>query len=299
MNKTKRLTVLHADTPGKIDETDLPLSSPALSLPLTALSEYSGFRILAAVWCREGRSDAECREDLFRTVRAFLGKCEKAGIPPSRVPLSVEDLRLIGNDLSRLDELAALGVVSVIPFWRGENALGGGWDTDVGLSTFGRSAIARCFDLGLIPDISHASRRSADQILSMGEARGLPVIASHVGFDALCPHGRNLTDTDAKRVAALGGLVGVTFHAPHLDQSGRADIPAVVSHLLHGLSVCPDAIALGTDFDGTDELPVGLSSVADLPALAAALSSCGVTDDTIDAIFSSNADRFFDRVGLP
>ena len=293
-----RLTVLHADTPVKTDLYALPLSSTALSVRLTSLSEYSGFRVAAAVWCRTGRTDAECREDLFRTVSAFRRRCDEAGIPPSRVLFSVEDLRLIGNDLAFLDRLAALGVVSVIPFWRGENALGGGWDTDVGLSPFGREAIARCFTLGLIPDVSHASRRSTDEILSMGEARGLAVIASHVGFDPLNPHGRNLTDRDARRIAALGGLVGVTFHAPHLNPSGRAGILDVVSHLLHGLSLCPDAISLGTDFDGTDELPDGLFSTDDLPALAEALYSAGLSPREVSAIFSSNADRFFGRIGL-
>ncbi|MBO4283897.1 MAG: membrane dipeptidase [Clostridia bacterium] len=292
-----RLTILHADTPVKTVGSDLPLSSPALSVRLTSLSRYSGFRVAAAIWSRSGRTDAECREDFFRTARSFRSQCDGAGIPSSYVLLTVEDLRLIGNDLAVLDGLKAFGVVSVIPFWRGENALGGGWDTDVGLSPFGREAIARCFALGLIPDISHASRRSSDEILSMGEAHGLPVIASHVGFDYLFPHGRNLTDRDARRIAALGGLVGVTFHAPHLNRSG-VGIPDVVSHLSHGLSVCPDAISLGTDFDGTDELPDGLSSTDDLPALADALSSAGLTPTAVAAIFSRNADRFFGRIGL-
>ena len=297
-SRPNRLTILHADTPVKADQSDLPLASPSLAVRLPFLSEYSGFRVGAAIWSREGRTDGECRDDLFRTVFAFRRKCDAAGVPPSRVPLSVEDLRLIGRDLSLLDAFAALGVVSVIPFWRGENALGGGWDTDVGLSPFGREAIARCFALGLIPDISHASRRSADEILSMGEARGLPVFASHVGFDSLCPHGRNLTDRDARRIAALGGLVGVTFHAPHLTPAGRAGIRDVVSHLLRGLSVCPDAIALGTDFDGTDNLPDGLSSTSDLPSLSDALYAAGLSPATIAAIFSGNADRFFGRIGL-
>lgn len=294
----KRLTVLHADTPGKMDEYDLPCSSPALDVRLTSLSEYSGFRVVSAIWSREGRTDAECRSDLFKTILSFRRRCAVGGIPSDRVPLSVEDLRPIGDDLTLLDALAAAGVVSVIPFWRGVNALGGGWDTDVGLTPFGREAIERCFTLGLIPDLSHASRRSADEMLSLGEKRGLPVIASHVGFDALTPHGRNLTDRDAGRIAALGGLVGVTFHAPHLNRRGSAGIGDVVSHLLYGFSRFPDATALGCDFDGTDALPKGLSSTSDLPSLARALSRAGLDDKGIDAIFSRNADRFFCRVGL-
>ena len=293
-----RLTVLHADTPTRMEGSDLPCSSAALAVRLTSLSDYSGFRVVSAVWSRAGRTDDECRGDLFKTVLSFRRKCAAEGIPPASVPLSVEDLRPIGRDLTLLDALAAAGVVSVIPFWRGENALGGAWDTDVGLTDFGRAAIDRCFALGLIPDLSHASRRAADEMLSMGESRGLPVIASHVGFDALRPHGRNLTDRDAERLADLGGLIGVTFHAPHLTPDGRAGIGDVAAHLLYGFARFPDAIALGCDFDGTDEVPEGLSSTSDLPALARALSDAGIPDGGIDAIFSRNADRFFDRVGL-
>ena len=291
----KRLTVLHADTPVKMDEFDLPYSAPELAVGSTLLSDYADFRIVSAIWSREGRSDSRCREDFFRTADSYRRKCAAAGIPPARLPLSVEDLKLIGDDLGFLDVLAKRGVVFVAPFWRGENALGGGWDTDAGLTEFGRRAVARCFALGLIPDVSHASLKSTDEIIRMGEALGLPVVATHVGFSALRPHGRNLSDCDAKRIAALGGLVGVTFHAPHLSPLPRVGIGDAARHLLHGYSLCPDAVALGTDFDGTDRLPDGLSSVSRLPRLSAVLYAAGMSRRGIERIFSQNADRFFDR----
>ena len=299
MNKMRpfprRLTLLHADTPLRIYENDLPLASPALSLRLPSLSGSDGFRALSAIWCRTGRNDGECRGDFVRIAASFRRKCRDAGIPLDRVPLSVEDLRLIGNDLSALDELAGAGVISVAPFWRGENAFGGAWDTETGLTDFGRRAIERCFDIGLIPDVSHASRKATDEMISLGEQRNRPVIASHVGFDAVCPHGRNLTDEAAERIAKLGGLVGITFHAPHLSRTGTATVRDAVSHILYGFRLIPQAIALGSDFDGTDLLPDGLSSSDDLPALAAALSDAGLPDAGIDAVFSRNADRFFTR----
>lgn len=291
----RRLSLLHADTPGKIDENDLPLASPALALRLPSLAYPDGFFVLAAIWSREGRSDEECRRDLFRTALSFKRKCAEAGIPPERVPLSVEDLRLIGDDLSVLDALAAVGVISVAPFWRGENALGGAWDTGIGLSDFGRRAIERALALGLIPDVSHASKKATDGILSICERAGRPAIASHVGFFTLRAHGRNISDRDAGRIARLGGLIGITFHAPHLTDFPRAGIGDAVSHLVYGFERFPDAIALGSDFDGTDETPAGLSSSDDLLALAAALSEAGLSDAAIDAIFYRNADRFFAR----
>lgn len=295
----RRLTLLHADTPLKTALSDLPLDDPALSLRLPSLPWRDGFRVLSAIWSRTGRSDAECRDDLFRIAASFRTKCDLAGIPRDRVPLSVEDLRLIGEDLSLLDAFAQAGVISVAPFWRGENALGGAWDTDVGLTDFGRRAIARCFDLGIVPDVSHASRKATDEIISLGETRRRPVIASHVGFDGLAPHGRNLTDRDANRIADLGGLVGVTFHAPHLTKTGRATVRDAASHILYGYRLIPRAIALGSDFDGTDELPDGLNSSDDLPSLAASLYDAGMDGDGIDAVFFRNADRFFNRFDFP
>ena len=299
MNRThplpRRLALLHADTPDKCDRNDLPLASAALALRLSSLPYPDGFRVLAAIWSREGRSDEECRRDFFRTALSFKRKCEAAGIPPDRVPLSVEDLRLIGNDLAALDALATVGVISVAPFWRGENALGGAWDTGNGLTEFGRRAIERSLSLGLIPDVSHASREAADGILTLCERAEKPAIASHVGFFSLCQHGRNIADRTAERIARLGGLIGITFHAPHLTGRPRAELGDAVAHLIYGFRKFPDAIALGSDFDGTDELPAGLSSSDDLPALAAALSGAGLSEGAIDAIFYRNADRFFSR----
>ena len=104
-----------------------------------------------------------------------------------------------------------------------------------------------------------------------------------------------LTDEAAERIAKLGGLVGITFHAPHLSRTGTATLRDAVSHILYGFRLIPQAIALGSDFDGTDLLPDGLSSSDDLPALAAALSDAGLPDAGIDAVFSRNADRFFTR----
>ena len=291
----RRLTLLHADTPGKIDENDLPLSSPALALRLPSLAFPDGFRVLAAIWSRAGRSDGECLCDLYRTALSFKRKCAAAGIPPERLPLSVEDLKLIGDDLSLLDAFPSLGIVSVAPFWRGENALGGAWDTEIGLSDLGRRAIERSLALGLIPDVSHASKKATDGILTICERESKPAIASHVGFFALQPHGRNISDRDAGRIARLGGLVGITFHAPHLTGFPRAGIGDVAAHLVYGFERFPEAIALGSDFDGTDETPEGLSSSDDLFALAAALSDAGLSDAAIDAIFYRNADRFFSR----
>ncbi|MDR1092948.1 MAG: membrane dipeptidase, partial [Clostridiales bacterium] len=54
-------------------------------------------------------------------------------------------------------------------------------------------------------------------------------------------------------------------------------------------------LAIGTDFNGTPDLPRGLKTYRDFNRLAADLSEQGISDATIENIFHKNADRFFNR----
>ncbi|MBT8294521.1 MAG: dipeptidase, partial [Eudoraea sp.] len=58
--------------------------------------------------------------------------------------------------------------------------------------------------LGIMIDISHISKESMIQILSLSKA---PVIASHSSARALCDHSRNLDDEQLKLLKENGGVV--------------------------------------------------------------------------------------------
>lgn len=82
-----------------------------------------------------------------------------------------------------------------------------------GLSDLGRAMIARANDLGMMVDVSHASRAAT---LAAIEASRVPVIASHSSVAALHDHPRNLSDEELKALAAKGGVVQVVAFDSYL-----------------------------------------------------------------------------------
>ena len=102
-----------------------------------------------------------------------------------------------------------------------------------GLSEAGREVVREMGDLGVIPDISHATDKAALQVLEL--SRG-PVIATHSNARALCSPlpelaramgaeslaERNLSDDLIRRLADKGGVACVNF-APALVSQAFSD----------------------------------------------------------------------------
>ncbi len=83
-----------------------------------------------------------------------------------------------------------------------------------GLTDLGREMIEAMNRHGVIVDLSHAADSTVDAVI---ETTTAPVIASHSCARALVDHMRNLTDEQARRIAALGGVIGVTYVPQFLD----------------------------------------------------------------------------------
>lgn len=208
--------------------------------------------------------------------------------------LSVEDARILSGDISRLIILRERGVRIITPLWSGNTCIGGSFDTDCGLTDFGRDAIKECFDLSIIPDISHASRESADEILTLAEKLGKPVIASHSDSFAVCPHRRNLTDDQFRRIYDLGGLVGINLYPIHVANRKSCSAKDIFAHIEHWLSlgIAESTLCFGGDLDGIECRPDCVSSIADIPSLFSELRSFGIDDNTLSGIAYENAHRF-------
>jgi membrane dipeptidase len=82
-----------------------------------------------------------------------------------------------------------------------------------GLSDLGRRVLARCNELGIIPDVSQLSTAGVLEVVSRSST---PVIASHSGLRALVDHPRNLTDAELTAIAAKGGLVQIVAYSHYI-----------------------------------------------------------------------------------
>ena len=303
-----RLCDLHCDTLTEIDKHGGDLAENGLQISLRRTAIFESYVQVLAVWCDKELSDEASFERFCRIADGFrawaAGRddaplCETGDAIRSAVEngkraavLAVEDARLLAGRIERLDVLREKGVRLLTLQWAGETATGGAWNTHTGLTDFGRAVVGRCFDLGIVPDLSHASREVTDEVLLMAEARGLPVVCTHSDSYTLTPHGRNVTDETYRRIAALGGVVGVCLCPGHLSDKSSASSDDAAAHILRGLAIAPDAVALGCDFDGIgDDTPTDLPNVSALPLLYGKVRDAA-GDALADKAFFGNAYRF-------
>jgi membrane dipeptidase len=77
----------------------------------------------------------------------------------------------------------------------------------------------------------------------------------------------------------------------------RAHWTRVIDHIEHVIKVAgPDAVGLGTDFDGVTDPPEGLEDVSQLPKITAELLRRGHSEEVVRKVLGENFLRFFARV---
>lgn len=297
-----RLFDLHCDTAVRLYAKKQSIVKNPFHISLEAASVFPSYLQIMAVWSDKTLNDEEAWQRFLAVTDYLQDDTQKNGfplltdgknLPPRGHFLAVEDARLLGGVSGRIGILYERGVRFLTLVWGGESRIGGAHDTNAGLTDYGRRILYECLALGIIPDISHASRKTANEVLSLAAKAGKPVIATHSNAFAICPHTRNLTDEQFLAIRQSGGIVGLCLCPSHLcTEPKNASVENVLHHLDHWLSLGgEDTVALGCDLDGTD-LPNGFSDISDLARLAETMSGHGYTDTQIKKIFWLNAVNF-------
>lgn len=125
---------------------------------------------------------------------------------------------------------------------------------------------------------------------------GPAVLLSHTGVKAVCGSPRNAEDETLRRIAEVGGIIGVGFYAPAV--CGDDWVLSFVRSVRHVVDVTGgiDAVALGSDWDGTVEAMVPADQTGVL--VDALLTIGNFSEQDVERILFSNAIRFL-RDSLP
>lgn len=196
---------------------------------------------------------------------------------------------------------------------------------NAGLSVVGCQAIEEMNRLGVLIDLSHCGDRTT---LDSIEASADPVVISHANARTVHPSPRNKTDEQIKALAARGGVIGVSLWSPMLAYDHWPTLDDFVRQLDHiaGL-VGIEHVAIGTDHNESADraewtwnsskkggrypsvtaqmgdwyvyetrCAKGGSSILDLPAVARAIASLGLTASELEGVLGGNLLRLFELV---
>ncbi len=207
--------------------------------------------------------------------------------------LTIEDGRSVLGSMENLQRYYDMGVRLISLTWNFKNCFGTPNSSDPvlmaeGLTDFGKDAVVRMQEMGMLVDVSHLSDGGFMDVAKLAK---VPFIASHSNCRSLSPHQRNLTDDMIKILADKGGVSGINFGPGFLNEDTKAKDSTnelIVKHIKHFVKVGgEDCVGLGSDFDGIGgNLEVGSSDK--VPMIWDLLHKEGFSDDLIEKIAWKN-----------
>jgi membrane dipeptidase len=160
---------------------------------------------------------------------------------------SVEDVEVFHGLGQRVSQLT----------YNSRNLIGNGSTerTDGGLSDFGVAIVEKMNEVGMAVDVSHSGDRTSLDACELSKA---PVLFTHSNCRALANHPRCKPDEAIRKMAATGGVMGITGVRMFV----RTEEPTTIEHVLDHYDHVRDLVGiehlgLGSDIDldGYDDMP--------------------------------------------
>ncbi len=211
---------------------------------------------------------------------------------------AVENGHAIGDDLGLLRQFRELGATYLTLVHNGHNRicdsanpradLGDAPALHGGLSEFGRDAIGELNRLGMLVDVSHASKEA---MLQAADVSRTPLVATHSCCRALCDHPRNMDDAQLDVLRDAGGLLQITAVPGFLRPQGKPDTVTLddfCDHVDHAVRRCGiEHVGIGSDFDGGGGFS-GWRDASECQNVTAALLARGYDGAAIALLWGGN-----------
>lgn len=219
------------------------------------------------------------------------------------VILGIEGLHPLGGSLTKIEEYFMKGVRVFTLTWNNPNEFADSCEnscnskTDYGLTELGKQAVKLINELGGIIDLAHISKKAFFDVVELSET---PPIVSHTGLTFARDFYRNINDDQIRVLGEKGGIIGIFFIPEYLNPNGKPkiyikDIVKCYEHIANLAGI--DAAAIGTDFDGTNNLPYGISGPEHLWKLTKGLLRHNFDELSVKKILGLNFLRILKLVG--
>ena len=220
--------------------------------------------------------------------------------------IGIENGYVIGRELDLLDRYYALGARYMTLVHNGHNDIadsaqprpqfGDDGPEHAGVSEFGAQVIERMNDLGMMVDVSHASKEAALEAIALSRA---PVIASHSSVHALTGHVRNMDDETMMALRANGGVIQIVAFQSYLGDPERNDdatVSELVDHIDYAVNLIGiDYVGISSDFGGGGGI-AGWNGAGETQNVTAELLERGYSEADIAKIWSGNLLRVWHEV---
>ena len=207
---------------------------------------------------------------------------------PSGV-ISIEGGEALEGKISRLYEFYNLAGIRMIALtWNFENEIGypAKNGPEPGLKPFGFELLKEMDKLGIYADVSHLNEAGFWDVY---EHAKLPLIASHSNNREICNVPRNLWKKQILAIIQRKGYIGINFYTRFLTDKDVSTLDDVLCHIdsIYELGG-EDVLGFGSDFDGIELWPEGLSDASCYPNLIEALLKHGYTDTQVQKLAGGN-----------
>jgi membrane dipeptidase len=209
--------------------------------------------------------------------------------------IGIENGYVIGTDLDLLDRYHELGARYMTLVHNGHNDIADSaqprpqfGDDEVehdGISEFGADVIRRMNELGIMVDISHASKAAALEAIELSIA---PVIASHSSVRGLTDHVRNLDDETLLELRDDGGVVQIVAFPDYIGDGEPRTVSDLVDHIDYAVDLIGvEHVGISSDFGGGGGIE-GWNDATETPNVTAELFRRGYSAAEIGMLWSGN-----------